>query len=70
MDRGEFEKELDVWLGDFRRAALAAVDDGCNIVDTLRIAQITADSKANKRAGDRARISGGLTMPLQRVGHN
>jgi hypothetical protein len=57
MDRQEFAKELDVWLGDFRSAAMGALDGGCAPNDTLRIAQLTADSKANKRASDRQRLA-------------
>lgn len=54
MDRGLFVTALDAWLKDFRQAALDHIDNGGNPPDMLRVAQLVADSKANRRASEDA----------------
>lgn len=62
-DRLEVVKQLDAWIVDFRQAALDAVDGGCNVPDMLRIAQLIADSKANRRALERQKLAAPLELP-------
>ncbi len=66
VTEAEFNKAIDVWIDDFRAEAVRQFAAGCNPMDVVRIAQQVADSKANRRAMERAARSAEFRAAFQR----
>jgi hypothetical protein len=62
--RRELVTALDGFIADFRQAALDAIDVGCNPPDMLNIGLAVANSRANKRAAERERLTDGVGRAL------
>ncbi len=69
-DRDVVVTALDAWISDFRKAAISHVDNGGDPPDMLNVAMLVANSKANRRAAERAESRARLVPGAVPFGRN